>query len=77
MDDLKKTARDAEADAKETWRRADGESLGDKAANARDRVGNAVKDVGDEVHKDVDDASRDVAYERGRIDESARRDEPA
>jgi hypothetical protein len=77
MDDIKRTARDTETDAKEAWRKADGETLGDKAATARDRVEDAAKDAGDTLHKDVDAASRDVAYERGRIDEEADRDEPA
>jgi hypothetical protein len=78
MDDIKRTARDKEADVKEAWRRSDGdESLGDKAANARDRAGNAVKDAGDALHRGVDDASREAAYQRGRVDESVDRDEPA
>ena len=77
MDDIKKTARDTETDVKEGWRKVDGESLGDKVTTARDRVGNAVQDAGDELHKRSDEASRDAAYERGRIDESIDRDEPA
>ena len=78
MDEMKKAARDTEADLKETWRKADGEeSLGDKAANVGDRAENAVKDAGDALHRGVDDASREAAYQRGRIDESVDRDEPA
>jgi len=74
MSDLKKTARDAGADMKEAWRKADGEeSLGDKVANAGDRLGNAAKNAGDEVHEEVDEASRDAAYERGRADEATGR----
>lgn len=73
MSELKRTARDAGADLKEAWRKADGkESLGDKAANAGDRLENAVKDAGDVVHEEVDEASRDAAYERGRADEMSR-----
>ena len=73
MDDLKRTARDVEADAKETWRKADGdESLGDKAANLGDRVENAVENAGDELHEEADELSRDVAYEKGRADEATR-----
>lgn len=68
MSDIKRAARDAEADAKEAWRRRDGESLGDKAANVGDRARNAVKDAGDEIHEQSDRASRDAAYERGRIE---------
>lgn len=75
MHDLKRTVRDTEADAKETWRKADGnESIGDKAANVRDRVGNAIKDAGDDVHEEADKLSRDAAYERGRSDEATMRD---
>jgi len=54
MSDIKRTIRDTEADAKETWRKADGESIGDKLANAGDRARNAVKDAGDEVHETDD-----------------------
>jgi hypothetical protein len=73
MSDLKSTARDAGADMKEAWRKADGEeSLGDKAANLGDRAENAVKNAGDEVHEKTDEASRDAAYERGRADEASR-----
>jgi hypothetical protein len=74
VDDIKRAARDTEADIKETGRKVDGEeSLGDKAANAKDRVGNAVEDVKDKVDETVDEASRDAAYEKGRADEMARR----
>lgn len=68
MSDIKRAARDTEADLKEAWRRRDGESLGDKAANIGDRARNAVKDAGDELHEGADRASRDAAYERGRIE---------
>jgi hypothetical protein len=73
MSDVKRTIRDTEADVKEAWREADGESLGDKVANARDRAGNAVKDAGDTIHEKTDEASRDMAYEQGRVDEANRR----
>ena len=70
MNDINRTIRDKEADAKEMWRKADGEeSLGDKAANVGDRVTNAVKDAGDEVHEEADRMSRDAAYDKGRADE--------
>ncbi len=73
MSDLKKTVRDTEADMKEAWRKADGdESLGDKAAGLGDRVENAVKNTGDEVHEEADEASRDAAYQQGRADEMTR-----
>lgn len=71
MSDINKTVRDTEADAKETWRKADGdESLGDKLANAGDRARNAVADAGDELHKKSDELGRDAAYERGRVEGS-------
>ncbi len=73
MSDLGKAARDTGSDIKETLRKADGdESLEDKLRNAGDRVSNAVKDAGDELHEEADDASRDAAYAKGRADEIAR-----
>lgn len=73
MSDINRTIRDKEADARKAWRKADGdESLGDKAANVGDRVTNAVKDAGDEVHEQADRMSRDAAYEEGRSDELSR-----
>ncbi|HEY8238656.1 MAG TPA: hypothetical protein VIF63_04400 [Candidatus Limnocylindrales bacterium] len=74
MSDLSKQARDAGADVKEAWRKADGdESLEDKAKNAGDRISNAVKDAGDKVHQEADEMSREAAYDKGRADEMARR----
>jgi len=72
MADIKRTIRDTEADAKETWRKADGESVGDKLADAGDRARNAVADAGDEIHEKSDELSRDAAYEHGRIDEASK-----
>ena len=73
MSDLNKTVRDTEADMKEAWRKADGEeSVGDKLANAGDRATNAVKDAGDALPEQADEASRDAAYERGRAAEASR-----
>jgi hypothetical protein len=70
MRDLKRTVRDTEADVKEAWRKADGdESLGDKAADAGDRLRNVIENAGDELHGTADEVARDVADERGRIDE--------
>lgn len=74
MSEIKKDAREAGADMKEAWRKADGEeSLGDKIAGAGDRVENAVKNAGDDVHAGADEMSRDAAYEQGRADEMNRR----
>jgi hypothetical protein len=73
MSEINRTIRDTEADVKETWRKADGdESLGDKVANAGDRLENAAKDAGDAIHEEADEMSRDAAYEKGRADESMR-----
>jgi vacuolar-type H+-ATPase subunit H len=72
MSDVKRTIRDTEADVKEGIRGADGESLGDKVANAGDRASNAVKDAGDTIHEKTDEVSRDAAYEQGRVDEATR-----
>lgn len=73
MSDLNKTIRDTEADVKEGLRKADGdESLGDKAAGLGDRVENAVKDAGDTIHEEADEASGDAAYQKGRADEMTR-----
>ena len=69
MSDFKREVRDMEDDAKEAWRKADGEeSLGDKLANAGDRIRHGVENVGDEVHEEMDEASRRAEYERGRLD---------
>jgi len=73
MSDVKRTIRDTEADVKEAVRGADGESLGDRVANAGDRASNAVKDAGDTIHEKADDVSRDASYEQGRTDEAMRR----
>ena len=74
MSDLNRTVRDTEADLKEAGRKLDGdESLGDKLAGAGDRIENAVKNAGDEVHEEADELSRDAAYQQGRADESTNR----
>lgn len=73
MSDIKHDVREAAADTKEAWRKADGdESLGDKVANVGDRVRNAVEDAGDELHEGADKLSRDAEYVRGRADEMNR-----
>ena len=75
MNDVNRAARDLRDDAKEALRKADGEeSLGDKLANAGDRLRSAVENAGDEVHEKVDEAGRRVEYERGRSDEAMDRD---
>ena len=72
MNDLKEAARDTKTDAKDAWRKADGESLGDKVATATDRAKDKVADAGDELHEDADRASREASYQQGRADEMSR-----
>jgi hypothetical protein len=72
MSDLKQGARDAKTDAKEAWRNADGEDLGDKVANTTDRAKDAIANAGDEIHEEADKVSRDAAYQKGRADEMSR-----
>jgi hypothetical protein len=73
MSDIKSGLRDTEADAKEAWRKADGESLGDKVADAGDRARNAVADAGDKIHEESDKLGRDAAYQQGRVEGEADR----
>lgn len=73
MNDLKRDLRDAKTDAKEAVRGLDGESVGDKVANATDRVKDAIGNAGDEIHDEADRAARDASYEQGRVDEASRR----
>jgi hypothetical protein len=77
MNDIKREARDTGVDIKESWRRADGESLQDKAKNLGDRAGNVVKDAGDKVHEEADRLGRDAAYEEGRADQMGEDDRSA
>lgn len=54
--DVKQGVRGIGNDAKETWRKADGEeSLSDKVANAGDDIRDALGNAGDEVRRDADD----------------------
>jgi hypothetical protein len=72
MSDLKANVRDAKTDAKDAWRKADGETLGDDVATATDRVKDKIADAGDELHEDADRAAREASYEQGRADEMSR-----
>ena len=74
MGEIKREMRDLEDDIKSGARKADGnESVGDKLANAGDRLRHGAENLGDDVHEGIDRTSRDAAYERGRLDESAGR----
>jgi hypothetical protein len=72
MSDLKRNVRDAKTDVKEAWRKADGESLGDKVANTTDRAKDELANAGDELHEQADQASREAAYQEGRADDMSR-----
>jgi hypothetical protein len=57
MDDVKRTMRDAENEAKEQARRSDGdESLADKAANVGDDIRAGLGNAGDKIDEEVDRA---------------------
>jgi hypothetical protein len=57
MDDIKRAGRDAENEAKEQWRKSDGdESLEDKAANTADDVRAGLGNLGDEIDEGADKA---------------------
>jgi hypothetical protein len=57
MDDVKRTMREAENEAKEQARRSDGdESLADKAANVGDDVRTGLGNAGDKIDEEVDRA---------------------
>lgn len=64
MSDVKKAYREVEETTKETWRKADGEDLADKAANLGDDVRKHLGNLGDDLGEGVDkagDAVRDIA----------------
>jgi len=57
MDDVKKTYREGEQNAKEAWRKSDGdESLADKVGNVGDEMRKDLGNTGD----DIRDAGNDV-----------------
>jgi hypothetical protein len=71
MDEVKKTYREAEETAKETWRGIDGTSPEDSvrnagddvakhAGNAADKVDDTADDVGDHVRRGIDDLGNKV-----------------
>ena len=60
MDDFKKGAREAEVETKEAWRKADGESLGDKVANAGDEIRKDLGNAGDDIRDAGKDAEREA-----------------
>lgn len=65
MDDLKKTYREGETDAKEAWRNRDGEDLADKVGNAGDEIRKNLGNAGDDLRNAVDKMG-DKADDAGR-----------
>jgi hypothetical protein len=67
MDDVKKTYREAETNARKEWRKSDGEEdLGDKAANLGDEINKNAANAGDDLRKGVDEAKDAVEDETER-----------
>jgi hypothetical protein len=68
MDDVKKTYREGEQDAKKAWRDADGhESLSDKVGNVGDELRKDAGNAGDESLTDkVGNAGDNIRNEMGR-----------
>jgi hypothetical protein len=64
MNDVKKAARELETDARQAWRKRDGEDVGDRMANAGDEIRKDLGNAGD----DIREAARD-ARDRGRVDQ--------
>ena len=64
MDDVKKGSREVETDAKQAWRKADGdESIDDKLANAGDEIRKDLGNAGDEIRDALDDTTQDAKRE--------------
>jgi hypothetical protein len=70
MDDAKRTHREAEETAKETWRNRDGEDLADKVGNLGDDIRKGLGNAGDEVREGLDEAGDRTD---DRVDDVARR----
>jgi hypothetical protein len=62
VDDLKKGYREGETKAKETWRKRDGEDLGDTVGNLGDDVRTNLGNLGDDARRAVDDAGNAVEH---------------
>jgi hypothetical protein len=61
MDEVKKTYREVEQDAKEAWRRSDGdEDLGDKVGNAGDELRKDLGNAGDQIGNAGDAVRRET-----------------
>jgi len=65
MDDVKKVYRETEQNAKETWRKSDGdEDLADKVGNAGDEIRKDLGNTGDDLGNVGDDMKKTVDQER-------------
>jgi len=74
MDDVKKTYREGEQEAKEAWRKSDGdESLSDKVGNAGDEMRKDLGNTGDDVRDAGNDARTSNDYDTN-ADKKAWRD---
>lgn len=71
MPNLKNDARDVEDRVKAAARRADGESIADRLANAGDRARHGLERAAETVEDASDKLDRAAAYERGRADGEA------
>ena len=72
MDDMKKTYREGEETAKESWRKADGESPADAIGNAGDDIRKELGNTGDEIRRETQEGLDDdkAAWRRSDGDES-------
>ena len=78
MDDVKKVYREGEQQAKETWRRSDGdEDLKDKVGNVGDEVRKDLGNTGDDLRKTARDMQHDPDGEDERTPEPTTTGRPA
>ena len=59
MDDMKETFREGEETAKETWRKADGESPADAIGNAGDDIRKELGNAGDAIRRETQEGLDD------------------
>jgi hypothetical protein len=55
MDDIKRTYREGEDKAKESWRKADGEDITDDLGNAGDEARKHLGNAGDTMRREADE----------------------
>ena len=59
MDDMKRTYREGEETAKESWRKADGESPADAIGNAGDDIRKELGNAGDNIRRETQEGVDD------------------